>query len=425
MCGIFGIIKSEYSKFDYSTFCTLGIANDRRGGDSCGIFIDGVVEYGIGKERFFEDFFLQSELLSNIKKSKIAIGHCRKASVGAITLATAQPVLIQNENNETEFVVIHNGTIYNYAELAEKYIPEVNIKGLTDSQVMAKIFYHSGYNVLSEYIGGSVFVIVDYRNGEPKTLFFRGVSKRYDTDVQATEERPLYISINAKELVFSSIYTYLAALRPDSQVYTSPENTLCTFKDGKLYGIQKYDRSDCLQSKPIIVTNYSYASDAVYIDYLKFNPDTLIYQALAKRLHGHYWIGEYGGIYNGKPNWTASKDFWFFHGIPMANQKYFDFVWKYFLKSTKSSEQFTNDNECLIRYLSAHPYIVHNNLMYKIDNPDHLILVTGTFTPIGTTRKIVYKNGVRECEMYDSTHKSTICPVEDVNLKALKSLWKL
>ena len=36
MCGIWGIVNTRPRKFDYTTFCTLGIANDTRGGDSCG-----------------------------------------------------------------------------------------------------------------------------------------------------------------------------------------------------------------------------------------------------------------------------------------------------------------------------------------------------------------------------------------------------
>ena len=39
MCGIAGIINKTPREFDYSTFCTLGIANDARGGDSCGVFM--------------------------------------------------------------------------------------------------------------------------------------------------------------------------------------------------------------------------------------------------------------------------------------------------------------------------------------------------------------------------------------------------
>ena len=161
MCGIFGIVNKDYSNFNKSIFNTLGIANDTRGGDSCGIFIDGKSEYGIGKEKFYEDFFLGSNLLKDTTKCHVAFGHCRKTSVGTTSLKTAQPVII-TEDDQVKYVLMHNGTIYNYEDLAKKYIPDVDIKGMSDSQVMARIFYYKGYDVLDEYIGGAVFVIYDY-----------------------------------------------------------------------------------------------------------------------------------------------------------------------------------------------------------------------------------------------------------------------
>jgi hypothetical protein len=57
----------------------------------------------------------------------VALGHCRKASVGKVSIETAQPVVIENENGDVDYVLIHNGTIYNYRELAQKYIPDMNI----------------------------------------------------------------------------------------------------------------------------------------------------------------------------------------------------------------------------------------------------------------------------------------------------------
>ena len=155
MCGIFGHISLEKKKkFNFPLFATLGIHNDTRGGDSCGIFIDGKSEYGTTAiNKYFSDFFLDSTILGETKEFNIALGHCRKASPGmGLEPDKAQPVVLRNsKTDETRFVMIHNGTIYNYEELAKKYIPEVNIKGLSDSQVMARIFFYKGYDCLSEY----------------------------------------------------------------------------------------------------------------------------------------------------------------------------------------------------------------------------------------------------------------------------------
>ena len=56
MCGIFGFIGQRQKPFDKRAFVTLGVANDARGGDSCGIFIDGQYEYGVDKLKLFGDF---------------------------------------------------------------------------------------------------------------------------------------------------------------------------------------------------------------------------------------------------------------------------------------------------------------------------------------------------------------------------------
>ena len=102
-CGIFGIINTKKSPFDYTTFSVLGINNDSRGGDSCGVFIDGQVEYGVDKQKLFEDFMYDSVLVQTTEECQIAFGHCRKASVGKVALETAQPVCIYNSNNDKRY----------------------------------------------------------------------------------------------------------------------------------------------------------------------------------------------------------------------------------------------------------------------------------------------------------------------------------
>jgi asparagine synthetase B (glutamine-hydrolysing) len=176
MCGIFGMVSKRTKSFNKRAFCTMGVRNDTRGGDSCGVFIDGLVEYGVDKQKTFMSFFRNSILLETTSECKIALGHCRKASVGKVSLETAQPVVLYNEEGAIDYVLIHNGTIYNYKELAQKYIPDIDIEGLTDSQVMARIFYHKGYDALDEYYGGAVFVIHDYRVDQ--TLVFKGASSK-------------------------------------------------------------------------------------------------------------------------------------------------------------------------------------------------------------------------------------------------------
>ena len=73
----------------------LGIFNDIRGGDSVGILAGSQVEYGIAEQKFFANFYKTSKILQNLKLSPYILGHTRKASVGAVSLENAQPIVIQ------------------------------------------------------------------------------------------------------------------------------------------------------------------------------------------------------------------------------------------------------------------------------------------------------------------------------------------
>lgn len=257
MCGIFGIINKVPKKFDYQTFCTLGICNDERGGDSCGVFIDGKYEYGVDKQKLFSDFYQESKVIQETEKAQIALGHCRKASVGIINERTAQPVVIE-ENGAPVFVVIHNGTIFNYEQLARKWIPNVNINGMTDSQVMTRIFYECGYDVLGEYNGGSAFIIVDYRSGNPVTFVFKGASLATYTSTVATEERPLFIVFDKDRVILSSIGRYLKCGKKGRELYTIPANQLVKIKeDMQLETVKTYDRSELYQFRSYSSYDYT------------------------------------------------------------------------------------------------------------------------------------------------------------------------
>ncbi len=266
MCGIFGRISTDFKKLDKAKFNVLGVANDSRGGDSCGIFIDGSVEYGHDKTKLYLDFMPESELLKTCEESKIALGHCRKASIGEISKSTAQPVCLYNDEEDIDFVLIHNGTIYDYEDLAKKYIPQIDIKGMTDSQVMARIFYHCGYNVLNEYNGAAVFVILDYRNqpkDTPLIYLYKGASRMYESSKDEVSERPLYVSFCGKEIWFSSIPSILDAISyPVVCRFVSPNMLISVSYDKKieLHSIMDIDRSKCIQNKKYHYVSNSYVA---------------------------------------------------------------------------------------------------------------------------------------------------------------------
>lgn len=407
MCGIAGIVNQKPVPFDFATFCNLGIANDRRGGDSCGVFIDGKVEYGIDKTKLFEDFMFESKLLFKTRVSQIALLHCRKASVGLKTKDQAQPVVIYDKENKPIFVVIHNGTIYNYKELAKKYIPTENIENLTDSQVMARIFFHSGYNVLKEYQGGSVFVIVDYREETPEIFLFKGASKTSTIDKELTEERPLYVAIDEEknQLVFSSIVSNLFACRYWIRPESMKPNILYKFTGQTLHAEAVYERRNALQSRPITTyyyPNYDTAGSTSQLSTscIYWNRASLKFTHQGVLCQGAKIIGRAGTVYN--TEFTTTSKYWFFNGILLKDKKSYEVIVKAWKKSGQEISDFVASNLCKIAYLSEYKVYMLNGRVYKATSPQSTVIFTGIIKPLGEVYTEIFSNGYYIRSSYNS-----------------------
>lgn len=250
MCGLFGVIYKQPQPLDKVAFISLGRDNVSRGKDSCGIVIDNMVEYGIDKTKEFESFYKTSKLLKNTTKCKFAIGHTRAASTGLkIGLDQAQPITIY-EGNKLQYVLTHNGTIDNKAkDLAKKYIPHIEVGDNTDSWIMAHIFYYVGYDVLQEYDGSGMFIMIDYRKEQPQVMMFKGASKKTYADQTLYEERPLYVVTEENAIWYSSMSSSLEAARYGNDIKQLLCNTLYLINDNlKFQVIKRYDRSHKIQA---------------------------------------------------------------------------------------------------------------------------------------------------------------------------------
>ena len=438
MCGIFGQINNKYDKFDYREFCTLGVVNDVRGGDSVGIFIDGKTHYGIDKMKHFENFMCASKLLDRTEMCRIAFGHCRKTSVGVTSLETAQPVVIRKKK-KVEYVLMHNGTIYNTDALAKKYIPKIDIKGMSDSQVMAHIFHAGHYEALKEYNGSAVFAIIDYRESDtnPLILFFKGESKKYEYGKVTDEERPLYFTCNKDTMFFSSIYSILEPIFKNEEVYTFETNILYQYENGEIYKYGEYDRSECCQQKitepatsPLAIrdrddyeyerynaygaSGYSSASLSDYIypepynkEFPQFsafadipklkvynevtaNKDLLYYQSARYNvLQGGVHIS--GAGYVNREADTINHQYWFWQGTMLKNKKCFDLLLR--------TQEIINCDESdllvsypeLIACLSALP--VYDNLIDMYEDGSTGDFYTGTIEVPFSKIRLCITNG--------------------------------
>ena len=122
-CGIFAFVGISSDKFSPVLFNILGVYNDNRGGDSCGVYFNKGTILGIKTEAKYEALVKSKKLHTTIKLGKypVAIGHCRKASVGAVSEKNIQPVTVRDESKDNKLLYVHshNGTITNHKDLAK------------------------------------------------------------------------------------------------------------------------------------------------------------------------------------------------------------------------------------------------------------------------------------------------------------------
>ncbi|MBQ0113707.1 MAG: hypothetical protein KBT03_11295 [Bacteroidales bacterium] len=373
MCGLAGIITTEKEFLNLSHFDILGSLNDERGGDSCGIFIDGFAQYGIGQWSDFRDF---TNTVHYPTKSSIALVHCRKASVGyPVTEAQAQPIIIKNDG-KIEFVLMHNGTITNSKVLAKKYLPDMDVSNMSDSQIMANIFYQHGYDVLNEYEGTAVFIFVDYRGQKPSIKFFKGNSTWNPT--KENSERPLFYMKDKKHFYFSSMYCSLRCISHHSTIYTFPVNSLIELSDNTIHLIQEYDRTKLkITTKPATSGYSGYWGYPNYADYyndlwgsanpsnqVKYHDTDGLYYLGDKLAHGEMNLYDGGSVSDLK----CGKNYYFYYGRLLYNKACYDFL-------EDMSNLFVENDFVLKNYPAIIDYFSYN--IVKIQN--NFMMVNSNF----------------------------------------------
>lgn len=214
-CGIFGWTGRNVEEFGKDKFNLLGMANQSRGRDSCGIGANGKIFVGIDSTKKYEEWLKENYHNDNVFKLgrvKSIIGHTRNSSHGAINAANAHPFGFGKYNKMHSFMGVHNGTIYNKEDIAKEFdikIPrEPNSENVIvdkiDSEILLEAIYRSqNFKVLSMYNGGAAIAFINTKT--PSRLYlFKGESTRHT--VYTAEERPLYVyKENKNSLYFSSL----------------------------------------------------------------------------------------------------------------------------------------------------------------------------------------------------------------------------
>lgn len=249
-CGILAWSGRTPRGFNRDKFNILGLFNNSRGGDSCGVATDGEIYYGTLLNKNYDDFIINKGYIQPTKIPAV-IGHTRKASVGVVNQENAHPFGFGDHEEGYAFIGCHNGTLSNHAELAKEYGVETTVyndknvyeRTKVDSEVLLEILYSTGKTeVLEKYIGGAALVF--QKTNEPNVIYaFHGASKKEVGDKSETlyEERPLYYYQESKESV------YISSLKEALQFIGGVEDeTIFEFKHNLLYRIENGNVSKAL-----------------------------------------------------------------------------------------------------------------------------------------------------------------------------------
>jgi hypothetical protein len=274
-CGLFAFIGPNPDTFSWDKFNILGLFNDVRGGDACGRVSGNICQHGVRLSKTYKNFAVDVEIPSEPVGNTV-LGHCRKASSGGYVDEYAQPIVLRKKDinmkaikdthlkkeikilnpDDIVFSGIHNGTIYNYRELAPKY--GIPIEDHNDSKVLLSALFYGNTDILLEYTGSAV--VVWHNHIYNKTYIFKGESKDYVSSTTTKEERPLYCWVtDNRDIYFSSIEDSLIFIgAPLENVSDVKTNTLFIFKDGLETKTIKMDRTSQYQTNVTVPIKGAY-----------------------------------------------------------------------------------------------------------------------------------------------------------------------
>lgn len=156
MCG-FNLLFSNSYYFEGNHIQKMNDAIKHRGPDDEG-FISLDQKY---KSNFFfgeDSQSKETEHISKASKSNFFLGH-RRLSIMDTKASGYQPMLKDNR-----YVLVFNGEIYNYLEIAEK----LNFQPNNDSEVIIEAYKRWGENCVNQFNGMWAFCLIDL---EKETLF--------------------------------------------------------------------------------------------------------------------------------------------------------------------------------------------------------------------------------------------------------------
>jgi hypothetical protein len=267
MCGLAGYVgpKQDYNKMFMKY---LAISQDSRGGNGCGIaYINDrqlsvlkSVRPPVGKyfkmkepegSNFFKEMLTTEHPIPD--QCDIMIAHARLATVGDVSIEFTQP--FQIDTPETSFVVAHNGTITNWAALADElFTTSVRADIKNDSQFLAHCIAYNKFDAIATKYDGAASILW-YDIADPNTMYMFAGSLHVYPNETPKFARPLHFWTSPQGgTYFSSESGPLFDIKylntepgnnvDEFKVYSVPVNTLCKVKGdtGDFKTLSKYSR---------------------------------------------------------------------------------------------------------------------------------------------------------------------------------------
>jgi len=203
MCGIVAFLPKGKGRPNRRMLLAMGMANEERGTDNCGISVGDTIMRGGYSESKFRDFYIKNKVKVDeaLDCSKPVIIHTRKSTSNSTGDTYAHPFIFftKSENGEMakKIVGCHNGIITNKEELFTKFCtPESNRKLVTiDSQyiLLSLLLADDKKEVLQVYEGNAALIFYTHEG----FYVWKGACNQ-------AEERPMFYMETVEGWYFAS-----------------------------------------------------------------------------------------------------------------------------------------------------------------------------------------------------------------------------
>lgn len=273
MCGLYGY--SGAKRPDRAKLVILGMWNQIRGTDSCGVFSNNtLIRSAEGAEKKFSNWAVKNEIPIG-KNNFSVIGHVRNASVGKINESSAHPYPYVNQDNQDEILMAfaHNGTVKNWVELVKREGLDPNVY-FTDSHALGHMAAQQKFDWLKDFEGAVTFIAT--RTERPNSMIiFKG--QTYDD----YPDRPLFGLQGPNYMYVSSMVEPLLTIKSSTKekIINFETNKLIYINEGVITNVVDIDRK--LVKRPKKEDKNAFTGSSVgkkiagFLGYSAGNPDDM------------------------------------------------------------------------------------------------------------------------------------------------------